>query len=98
MRFSDWSDERDRPSGHPDRAEGGKRGRRTGIGAITIKEGGASFARGSPPARQRRAALEDGGTDERSRSEGAPSENAWPRANARGGGHGNGLEIVGSSR
>ena len=34
----------------------------------------------SPPARQRRAALEDGGTDERLRSEGTLSENAWPRS------------------
>jgi hypothetical protein len=30
---------RDRPSGHPDRVEGGKRGQRSGIGAITQKVG-----------------------------------------------------------
>jgi hypothetical protein len=30
---------RDRPSGHPDRAEGGKRGQRSGIGAIPYREG-----------------------------------------------------------
>jgi len=41
---------------------------------------------GSPPARRRRAALEDGGTDERLRSEGTPSENAWPRAQPADGG------------
>jgi len=41
---------------------------------------------GSPPARQRRAALEDGGTDERLRSEGTQSENAWPRSKTAGGG------------
>ena len=50
----------------------------------------------SPPARRRRAALEDGGTDERSRSEGTLSENAWPRAQLADGGrahigHGRGL-------
>jgi len=33
-----------------------------------------------------RAALEDGGTDERSRSEGTLSENAWPRAKTADGG------------
>ena len=41
---------------------------------------------GSPSARRRRAALEDGGTDERLRSEGTPSENAWPRAQPADGG------------
>ena len=44
----------------------------------------------SPPARQRRAALEDGGTEEHSCSEGAPTENAWPRSKTADGGHGNG--------
>ncbi len=34
---------RDRPSGHPDRAEGGKRGQRSGIGAIPYREGGAAL-------------------------------------------------------
>jgi len=37
---------------------------------------GRRSAEGSPPARRRRAAGEDGGTDERLRSEGTLSENA----------------------
>ena len=45
---------RDRPSGHPDRAEEGKRGQRSGIGAIQNREGGAASPECSPPARQRR--------------------------------------------
>jgi hypothetical protein len=36
------------PSGHPDRAEGGKRGQRSGIGAITHKVGGSWFGRVQP--------------------------------------------------
>jgi len=36
---------RDRSRDRPDRAEGGKRGQRSGIGAITHKLGGASFGR-----------------------------------------------------
>jgi len=77
---------RDRPSGHPDREEGGKRSQRSGIGAIQYRVGGAALLECSPPARRRRAALEDGGTDERSRSEGTLSENAWPRSKTVAGG------------
>jgi len=69
-----------RPSGHPDRAEGGKRGQRSGIGAIPYREGGADLLECSPPARLRRAAGEVDATDERLRSEGAMTEAAWPRA------------------
>ncbi len=61
---------RDRPSGHPDRAEGGKRGQRSGIGAIPKREGGAAMLECSPPARRRRARARTAGTEERSRSEG----------------------------
>ncbi len=49
---------RDRPSGRPDEAEGGKRRHRSGAGAITYKVGGASFSRrqpaGAPQARSGR--------------------------------------------
>ena len=61
---------RDRPSGHPDRAEGGKRGQRSGIGAITYRVGGAALLECSPQARRRRARALAGGTEERLRSDG----------------------------
>jgi hypothetical protein len=85
---------RDRPSGHPDRAEGGKRGQRSGIGAITRK-GGRRSAGSSPPARPRRARAVTGGTEERLRSEGGPvsdrgrGRRPWP-AGGHGQGHGRG--------
>jgi len=59
-----------RPSGHPDRVEGGKRGQRSGIGAITHKVGGGSFGRkqpaGAPSVLTGRAVSDDfGSTDSR---------------------------------
>ncbi len=57
-----------------------------GVGAGKIEDEGGGPPECSPPARQRRAALEDGGTDERLRSEGTLSENAWPRAKTADGG------------
>jgi len=61
---------RDRPSGHPDRVEGGKRGQRSEIGAIPYREGGVASPECSPPARRRRARALTDGTEERVRSEG----------------------------
>ena len=61
---------RDRSRDRPDRAEGGKRGQRSGIGAIQYRWGVRRSAGGSPPARRRRARAVTGGTEERSRSEG----------------------------
>ncbi len=67
-----------RPSGHPDRVEGGKRGQRSGIGAIPYREGGAVLLECSPPARRRRAAGEVDGSDESLLSEETSAEAAWP--------------------
>jgi len=77
---------RDRPSGHPDRAEGGKRGQRSGIGAIPYRVGGAVLLECSPPARQWRAAGEVEGSDESLLSEETSAEAAWPRAKTADGG------------
>ena len=85
MRFSDWSEG---GIGRPaipseQREENAVRGPES---ARSNTGGGATSLECSPPARQRRAALEDGATDERSRSEGTLSENAWPRAKTADGG------------
>jgi len=82
---------RDRPSGHPDRAEEGKRGQRSGIGAITYKVGG-TVRQGAARRRAEGA--------QRSRMAGPTSARArrahYPRTRGRGlsprtaGGHGNG--------
>jgi len=47
------------------------------VGAGKMEFGGVRPLECRPPARSRRAALEDGGTDGRLRSDGTPSENAW---------------------
>jgi len=77
---------RDRSRDRPDRAEEGKRRHRSGAGAITKKVGVRRSPRGSPPARQRRAAGEVDDTDESLLSEGAAAEAAWPRSKTAGGG------------
>jgi len=46
---------RDRSCDRPDRVDGGKRGQRSGIGAIQYRVGGAALFECSPPARRRRA-------------------------------------------
>jgi hypothetical protein len=66
--------------------EGGKRGQRSGIGAITRREGGAASLKSSPPARRRRAADEANGTDESLLSEETSAEAAWPWAQPADGG------------
>ena len=85
MRFSDWSEE-GQTVWSSRRVKGGKRGQRSGIGAIPIKEGGAASLGCSPPARRRRAAVEVGATDKRLRLEGAATSTAWPRARPADGG------------
>jgi hypothetical protein len=74
---------RDRSRDHPDRAEGGKRGQRSGAGAIQYREGGAVQLGCSPPARRRRAALEADGSDESLLLEETSASNAWPRSRPR---------------
>jgi len=69
---------RDRSRDRPDRVEGGKRGQRSGIGA--------GWARGSPPARRRRAAGEVDGSDESLLSEETLAEPALPRSKIAAGG------------
>ena len=51
---------------------------------------GVSSVECSPPARQRRAALEVDGSDESLLSEETSASNAWPRALPADGGHENG--------
>ena len=51
-----------------------------GVGAGKKAFDGVRASECCPPARQRRAALEDGETEEHLCSEGGPTENAWPRA------------------
>jgi len=82
---------RDRSGDRPDRAEGGKRGQRSGIGAIPYREGVAVLLECSPPARRRRARALTGGTEERSRSEGTTvSDRGRGRRPRAAGGHGHG--------
>ena len=76
---------RDRPRGRPDAAQGGKRAQGSGIGAILFKKGWAALSTKSPPARQRRAADEELRSDKSSLLEDRNSEDAVPRASARGG-------------
>jgi len=77
---------RDRSRDRPDRADGGKRGQRSGIGAIQYREGGAVSLDCSPPARQRRAAGEVDDSDESLLSEETSAEAAWPRSQTADGG------------
>jgi len=81
---------RDRPSGRPDNAKGGKRGQRSGIGAIPYREEGAASLECSPPARLRRVAGEADGSDESLLSEETSAENAWPWSKTADGGRGHG--------
>ena len=77
---------RDRSRDRPDRAEGGKRGQRSGIGAIQYREGGAALLGCSPPARRRRVAGEADSSYESLLSEETLAEAAWPRAKTADGG------------